>query len=140
MSVGWYVGNANDEAGEYRGWLLGHFIDPTAGAVRTTEALEVKWGIHLAGHRRPEWTTPGRPKKTPWSSRSAGLRFHKRYRSAEILATPQRGPAMTRLVMPDLDHLGAGDRRDFVGALWDLYREAGEPSARVASRWCRQAP
>jgi hypothetical protein len=56
MSVGWYVGNANDEAGEYRGWLLGHFIDPTAGAVRTTEALEVKWGIHLAGHRRPEWT------------------------------------------------------------------------------------
>jgi quercetin dioxygenase-like cupin family protein len=51
----WYAGNADDEADRHRGWLLGHFIAPDGG-VRTTDAVEVKWGIHPAGQRRPEWT------------------------------------------------------------------------------------
>jgi hypothetical protein len=49
----WYTGNAND-ATETRGWLLGHFIEPTDD-VRSTGALEIKWGIHPAGDRRAEW-------------------------------------------------------------------------------------
>jgi quercetin dioxygenase-like cupin family protein len=51
----WYTGNATEDSDTYRGWLLGHFIDPSDG-VRRTDALEVKWGIHPAGQERPEWT------------------------------------------------------------------------------------
>jgi hypothetical protein len=53
----WYAGNANDDADKHRGWLLGHFIDPSTSSVRSTDALEVKWGIHPAGQQRAEWTT-----------------------------------------------------------------------------------
>jgi quercetin dioxygenase-like cupin family protein len=53
----WYAGNANDDASQHRGWLLGHFINPAVGAARATSALEVKWGIHPAGQKRSEWTT-----------------------------------------------------------------------------------
>jgi quercetin dioxygenase-like cupin family protein len=52
----WHTGNAADEAGQYRGWMVGHFVNPANGAVRKTGALEVKWGIHPAGQKRPEWT------------------------------------------------------------------------------------
>ncbi|MFF4563020.1 signal peptidase I [Streptomyces sp. NPDC001435] len=55
MADNWYTGNANDDADQHRGWLLGHFIDPAKGAVRQTGALEVKWGIHPAGQQRQEW-------------------------------------------------------------------------------------
>jgi quercetin dioxygenase-like cupin family protein len=53
----WYAGNASDDAGEYRGWLLGHFVDAASSGPRSTEALEVKWGIHPAGDTRSGWTT-----------------------------------------------------------------------------------
>jgi quercetin dioxygenase-like cupin family protein len=58
MSDTWYSGNATDDADQHRGWLLGHFIAPeTPGsAIRNSDALEVKWGIHPAGQQRPEWT------------------------------------------------------------------------------------
>ena len=56
MADNWYAGNAGNDAGQHRGWLMGHFIDP-AGSVRATGALEIKWGIHPAGQQRPEWTT-----------------------------------------------------------------------------------
>jgi quercetin dioxygenase-like cupin family protein len=56
MSDDWYSGNAADESADYRGWLVGHFIDPSHGTVRKTTNLEVKWGIHPAGQQRPEWT------------------------------------------------------------------------------------
>jgi len=51
----WYFGNAGDDGDKNRGWLLGHFIDPTEG-VRSTTDLEVKWGVHPSGEQRPEWT------------------------------------------------------------------------------------
>lgn len=51
----WYSGNAADDGERTRGWLLGHFIDPAEG-VRSTKDVEVKWGIHPAGDKRPEWT------------------------------------------------------------------------------------
>lgn len=57
MSRNWHHGNAAEDGGETRGWLLGHFIDPTEGGVRSTKDLEVKWGTHPAGDKRPEWTT-----------------------------------------------------------------------------------
>ncbi|GII01766.1 hypothetical protein Pta02_37740 [Planobispora takensis] len=57
MADNWYTGNANDDAEENRGWILGHFMDPDTGGVRRTEDLEVKWGIHPAGQERHEWTS-----------------------------------------------------------------------------------
>jgi quercetin dioxygenase-like cupin family protein len=56
MSPRWYSGNAAEDGRETRGWLLGHFINPTEG-VRSTRDVEVKWGIHLAGDERAEWTS-----------------------------------------------------------------------------------
>jgi quercetin dioxygenase-like cupin family protein len=55
--VSWSTGNAADESTDYRGWLLGHFIDPADGAARKTSAVEVKWGIHPIGEKRAEWST-----------------------------------------------------------------------------------
>ncbi len=52
----WYHGNATEDGRDTRGWLLGHFIDPPEG-VRSTNDVEVKWGVHAAGEKRPEWTT-----------------------------------------------------------------------------------
>ena len=59
MAANWYSGNADDDAHENRGWLLGHFIDPSEG-VRSTKDVEVKWGVHPAGDKRPEWTSDDR--------------------------------------------------------------------------------
>ena len=56
MSDNWHSGNAADESSDYRGWLVGHFIDPKSGPVRQTTNLEVKWGIHPAGEKRHAWT------------------------------------------------------------------------------------
>lgn len=56
MAHDWYTGNANDDAPQHRGWLLGHFIQPPTD-VRATTDLEVKWGIHPAGEQRHEWVS-----------------------------------------------------------------------------------
>lgn len=55
MTANWHFGNAADDTKATRGWLLGHFIDPSEG-VRSTKDVEVKWGIHPPGDKRPEWT------------------------------------------------------------------------------------
>lgn len=52
----WYSGNAADDGAERRGWILGHFMEPSTGD-RSTNALEVKWGIHQAGEKRSDWVT-----------------------------------------------------------------------------------
>ncbi|RJQ76266.1 signal peptidase I [Pseudonocardiaceae bacterium YIM PH 21723] len=52
----WYHGNATDDGADNRGWLLGHFMDPSAG-VRATKDVEVKWGVHPVGDKRAEWTS-----------------------------------------------------------------------------------
>ena len=56
MAPNWHHGNAADEGSENRGWILGHFMDPATG-VRSTKDVEVKWGTHPAGDKRPEWTS-----------------------------------------------------------------------------------
>lgn len=55
MIDSWYSGNAADDGASNRGWILGHFIEPTE-SVKSTKDLEVKWGVHPAGQQRPEWT------------------------------------------------------------------------------------
>lgn len=55
VSDAWYHGNAAVDGRETRGWLLGHFLGSSAG-VRTTNDVEIKWGIHPAGEKRTEWT------------------------------------------------------------------------------------
>jgi hypothetical protein len=57
MADNWYVGNAvADGQGDNRGWLIGHFLDGSAGP-RSSDAVEVKWGIHPAGDNREAWQT-----------------------------------------------------------------------------------
>lgn len=56
MTPRWRRGNAVEDSKDTRGWILGHFIDP-AEDVRSTKDLEVKWGVHSAGEKRPEWTS-----------------------------------------------------------------------------------
>lgn len=56
MADNWYTGNANDDSDKHRGWLLGSFVEPRED-VRSTPAVEVKWGVHPAGERRAEWVT-----------------------------------------------------------------------------------
>jgi len=53
---GWYAGNANDDASQYRGWLLGHFIDPAHGEVRASNDVEIKWGVTPRATSEPSWT------------------------------------------------------------------------------------
>jgi hypothetical protein len=52
----WHCGNASTDTAATRGWIVGHFIDPSEG-VRSTVDVEVKWGVHPAGDRRLAWTT-----------------------------------------------------------------------------------
>jgi hypothetical protein len=52
----WYIGNAEVDGDVNRGWLLGHFMHSDNGAVRSTGALEVKWGVHPSGDKRDGWT------------------------------------------------------------------------------------
>jgi hypothetical protein len=56
MADNWHRGNANADADQHRGWLLGHFIEPESDIRHTTD-LEIKWGIHAAGERRASWTS-----------------------------------------------------------------------------------
>jgi hypothetical protein len=56
VAANWHYGNAADDTKGNRGWLLGHFIDPSEG-VRSSRDVEVKWGTHPAGDKREGWTT-----------------------------------------------------------------------------------
>jgi quercetin dioxygenase-like cupin family protein len=56
LADNWYTGNAEADGDSNRGWLLGHFLPDDADTVRSTKALEVKWGVHAAGERRAGWT------------------------------------------------------------------------------------
>lgn len=47
-------GNAAVEGTNRWGWFIGHFINPVDDP-RSTEVLEVKWGVHKAGESRTNW-------------------------------------------------------------------------------------
>ena len=48
------IGNAARDATPFRGWFVGHFVPPELG-LRSTDAVEVKWGTHALGETREEW-------------------------------------------------------------------------------------
>ena len=48
-----YVGYADQDAAEHRGWVLGHFMPPAD--VRHSGDVEIKWAVHRRGDRRSEW-------------------------------------------------------------------------------------
>ena len=55
MNDNWHSGNAEEDGRDTRGWILGHFIEPPE-SVRSSNDLEIKWGIHPQGDKRYEWT------------------------------------------------------------------------------------
>ncbi|MCP2255219.1 hypothetical protein LY13_003993 [Prauserella aidingensis] len=81
----WYRGNADDDGTDTRGWILGHFIDPSAGE-RSTETLEVKWGVHKAGEQRADWVTGD--KRTTLVLLVSG-HFHVKFRDGDAPLTRQ---------------------------------------------------
>jgi hypothetical protein len=48
------TGNAAADSSPFRGWLVGHFV-PSAFGMRSTDEVEVKWGVHPVGDERREW-------------------------------------------------------------------------------------
>ena len=46
------VGHAALDGADFRGWFVGHFVE---GGLRSTEAIEVKWGIHADRESRATW-------------------------------------------------------------------------------------
>jgi quercetin dioxygenase-like cupin family protein len=56
VTKGWHTGNASEDGADTRGWMVGHFIDPSQG-VRSTTDVEIKWANHPKGDKRPEWTS-----------------------------------------------------------------------------------
>jgi hypothetical protein len=51
-----HFGNASRDAEPYRGWFVGHFVPAELG-LRSTDAVEVKWGVHALGDRRDGWAS-----------------------------------------------------------------------------------
>ncbi len=49
-----YVGNAEADGADHRGWIVGHFLGENDG-IRSTNDVEIKWGIHPAGEQRDAW-------------------------------------------------------------------------------------
>ena len=50
------TGNTVTDGSDSRGWVVGHFIDPSLG-LRQSKDVEIKWGIHTAGEVRDGWVT-----------------------------------------------------------------------------------
>ena len=48
------TGRAAQDAEPFRGWFIGHFVPPELGP-RSTDAVEVKWGVHSLGESRAGW-------------------------------------------------------------------------------------
>jgi mannose-6-phosphate isomerase-like protein (cupin superfamily) len=53
-SAGVTSGNAADDGGTRRGWLLGHFLPDDAGPLATAD-VEVKWAVYQGGEQRAGW-------------------------------------------------------------------------------------
>ena len=48
------TGNAAQDADLFRGWFVGHFVPAELGP-RSTDAVEVKWGVQALGETRAGW-------------------------------------------------------------------------------------
>ena len=57
MQTAFYFGNAIADQVRNSGWFVGQFV-PTELGLRHQDAVEVKWGIHPDGEKRPQpWAT-----------------------------------------------------------------------------------
>lgn len=56
MSGQWHTGNAGIDGVHTNGWLLGA-AGQDSGDVRSTEVVDVRWGVHPAGQQRDGWST-----------------------------------------------------------------------------------
>lgn len=50
-----HFGNADADGADYKGWFVGHFIQPPDN-LRSTRSVEVKWGVHRKGEQKPFWS------------------------------------------------------------------------------------
>jgi hypothetical protein len=50
------TGRAARDAEPFRGWFIGHFVPAELGP-RSTDAVEVKWGVHALGETRSAWAS-----------------------------------------------------------------------------------
>jgi len=48
------IGNAANDGLAFRGWFVGHFVPAELG-LRSSEAVEIKWGRHADGETRSDW-------------------------------------------------------------------------------------
>src|SRR4051794_5796702 len=48
-------GNAQSDGVARGGWFLGHMVPGGEEALRSSERVEVKWGVHPAGSPRKGW-------------------------------------------------------------------------------------
>lgn len=55
-----YFGNTYKDGENRRGWFVGHFMEPD-NSIRSTQDVEVKWGVHKKGEIR-EWSFGDVPK------------------------------------------------------------------------------
>lgn len=51
------TGNAERDGDAHRGWFIGHFMPTGQGS---TNAVEVKWGVHALHETRARWATSAR--------------------------------------------------------------------------------
>jgi hypothetical protein len=49
------TGNASADGVPFQDWIIGHFVPPELGE-RSTQHIEVKWGVHDAGEGEHEWS------------------------------------------------------------------------------------
>jgi len=54
LSDGIVTGNAPHDSEQFRGWFVGAFVPPELG-LRSTQAVEIKWGTHARGETRSGW-------------------------------------------------------------------------------------
>ena len=47
--------NAKDLSPQYRGWIIGAFVDENATPLMHSHNVEIKWSQHPAGDKRESW-------------------------------------------------------------------------------------
>ncbi len=56
-AAGFYFGNAKADQLRGSGWFVGQFVPPDLG-LRHPDAVEIKWGVHPDGEKRPrDWAS-----------------------------------------------------------------------------------
>lgn len=76
-------GNAADDSAGHRGWLVGQFLDPSAGP-RATSDVEVKWAVYEGGETRASWGVNNRAHTLAILVRG---RFRLRFPEGDVLLT-----------------------------------------------------